>query len=352
MATPGETAKDRTDSPLGPDSSAIPVPGHPEVSVESVPEKEEAKAVGELGSPKNPHFLSFLSHLCSGAQISRGSKKSNESVPLDIEHLHGIQWAKYHARFTIARHLLYPRYGNVFVLLDGRTVAKVGKLGDKNCRVRLQEARTIDFIAKNTTIPVPRVHAVYEYRGNIHIVQDRVPGNVLQDVWSTLSAEDRQSLMEQLRGYVRQLRSLEPPHPGKVEAVDGSTIIDDRLFLHEHGPFNSPEEFNTYIYHDYVRDHPESYPDLVEPLKKIAGRSWKTKFSHGDLGMHNIMWKDGRITAIIDWENSGWFPEYWEYTRVRAACRGEFWEMYKDIVDQYPDELAVEELMSAYFVRI
>ncbi|KAF9543136.1 kinase-like protein [Agrocybe pediades] len=351
MATPDEPNKGTIDSPPRPGSSTTTVPTHP---VLSVPEKE-AKAVvnvDEVGPPPNAYLVTFLSQICGGMKKSRSLKKNNESVPLDIQKLHGMKWAKYHARFKIARHLRYPRYGNVFVLLDGRTVAKVGKLGDKKCRVRLQEARTMDFIARNTTIPVPRVYGVYEYRGYIHIVQERVPGNVLQDVWSTLSAEDKQSLMEQLRGYLDQLRSLEPPRPGRVEAVDGGAVIDERLFPHEYGPFNSPEEFNDYIYHDYVRERPEMYPDLVEPLKKIAGRRWKTKFSHGDLGTHNIMWKGGRITGIIDWERSGWFPEYWEYTRVRAASLGEFWDIYRAIAGQYPDELAVEELMSGYFVRV
>ncbi len=27
----------------------------------------------------------------------------------------------------------------------------------------------------------------------------------------------------------------------------------------------------------------------------------------------NIMIRDGRIAAIIDWEFSGWYPPYWEY---------------------------------------
>ena len=34
---------------------------------------------------------------------------------------------------------------------------------------------------------------------------------------------------------------------------------------------------------------------------------------HGDLTPRNIIVKDGRITGIVDWERSGFFPEYAEY---------------------------------------
>ncbi|KAK3897337.1 hypothetical protein C8A05DRAFT_48007 [Staphylotrichum tortipilum] len=36
-------------------------------------------------------------------------------------------------------------------------------------------------------------------------------------------------------------------------------------------------------------------------------------FSHGDIAARNIMVRDGHIVALLDWEFSGWLPEYWEY---------------------------------------
>ncbi|KAF8815353.1 hypothetical protein BYT27DRAFT_7080179, partial [Phlegmacium glaucopus] len=78
-------------------------------------------------------------------------------------------------------------------------------------------------------------------------------------------------------------------------------------------------------------------------------------FAHGDLGPHNILWdmKKAEIAAIIDWEFSGWFPEYWEYTRVYFGP-GTFrnpgwWDMFQEYNECYREELAVENVLSDYF---
>jgi hypothetical protein len=39
-----------------------------------------------------------------------------------------------------------------------------------------------------------------------------------------------------------------------------------------------------------------------------------------------LVLQDGRISAILDWEASGWFPEYWEYTTAYGIWpRDEWW---------------------------
>ncbi|KAH7886513.1 hypothetical protein F5I97DRAFT_1808227 [Phlebopus sp. FC_14] len=38
--------------------------------------------------------------------------------------------------------------------------------------------------------------------------------------------------------------------------------------------------------------------------------------THGDLLPHNILVEGSKITAIIDWETAGFYPEFWEYCRM------------------------------------
>jgi thiamine kinase-like enzyme len=189
----------------------------------------------------------------------------------------------------------------------------------------------------------------------MHIVQEYVDAPVLEDVWAGMSSEERENCMSQLKGYVDQLRALVPPEPGRVRAVDGTGCLDDRLYPGTWGPFNSINAFNAFFSHDIVRQRPEHYPDAQEPLAKTYGRAWRTIFAHGDLGPHNILWKEGRIVSIIDWECAGWFPEYWDYTRAyftSAYSLPSWWEMFTALMDQYPEELEVERSLSAYFVRV
>jgi hypothetical protein len=35
-----------------------------------------------------------------------------------------------------------------------------------------------------------------------------------------------------------------------------------------------------------------------------------------------------RIVAIIDWHQSGWFPEYWEFGKAVYSVYTEEWEPY------------------------
>jgi len=50
-------------------------------------------------------------------------------------------------------------------------------------------------------------------------------------------------------------------------------------------------------------------------------------FTHGDASSLNVLVKKGKVVALIDFELSGWYPEYWEYTSaVNVKRRDGFWE--------------------------
>ncbi|KAF8554438.1 hypothetical protein OG21DRAFT_1484641 [Imleria badia] len=186
-------------------------------------------------------------------------------------------------------------------------------------RVRLTEAATNEFIAKHTSIPVPRILDVFKYDGTVHIVQEFIDAPLLLKVWRKLELDDRKRCMIQLKGYIEQLRSLVPPKPGKVQSIDGEGFTDGRLGYDEWGPFESHDAFNNFFHHEKVRKLPGRYPRAQAPLA-------------------------AEIAAIIDWEFSGWFPEYWEYTRVYfglATFRKDYgwWEIFQEYTECYSEEL-------------
>ena len=215
----------------------------------------------------------------------------------------------------------------------------------------------MDYIVKHTTIPVPRLLDVFKLNGTTNIVQEFIDCPVLQDVWPQLCDEDRLCCMKELKGYLDQLRALLPPDPDAVQAIDGSGCQDLRLKSDGvWGPFATHHEFQVYIGYEYIRNAPGISQDASERLAKIQGRLWRTVFSHGDLGPHNILWsvKKKRIAAIIDWECSGWLPEYWDYCRAgtfaKLGCLS-WWDLFNQVVDTYPDEFSVEQLINIYFER-
>ena len=61
--------------------------------------------------------------------------------------------------------------------------------------------------------------------------------------------------------------------------------------------------------------------------------------SNGDLGPHNVLWKDAKI-VIIDWERPlSWFPEYWESGTIRGhmlfmVILTGWWNMFEEMVER------------------
>jgi len=45
---------------------------------------------------------------------------------------------------------------------------------------------------------------------------------------------------------------------------------------------------------------------LREALEHPIWRAQPHALAHGDAGLHNLLWADGRITALLDWEWAGW----------------------------------------------
>jgi thiamine kinase-like enzyme len=87
----------------------------------------------------------------------------------------------------------------------------------------------------------------------------------------------------------------------------------------------------------------------------VSQRRYHTTFTHSVIAPRNILIKDGKIAAIVDWESAGWYPEYWEYNRwaVSNYTSSQIWHDLRDVVlDPYPDELRVDEYLGTVFTRL
>ncbi|RDB22255.1 hypothetical protein Hypma_010666 [Hypsizygus marmoreus] len=278
--------------------------------------------------------------------VRNSSRKNRPKLNLShLRKLEGVELQIFNVRVKLGI-LRYQRSGTVIRLNEDTIV----KRGSPN-HVRLTDALTLGFIAENTSIPVPRVHDVFCARGENWLVMDYIDAPLLVYAWGHLDEQERLDCMLQLKGYIDELRALEPPQPGKVQAVDGQTCIDSRLASEPWGPFDTIDDFHRFCGNEYVY---KNYPKYRDSFEKTAGRVYRTVFTHGDLGPHNIMWKDGKIVGIIDWETAGWLPEYWEsmMSYFGSLNTPNWWKMFDSLMDSYPDELAVEQDVGAVLVRM
>ncbi|KAI0651065.1 kinase-like protein [Trametes meyenii] len=260
------------------------------------------------------------------------------------------------------------------------------------------EADNIRFVAKHTTIPVPHVLDVIEYPvpktgmspPSGMIVMSRLEGESLNKWISdhavrtpeqqallehldaclakgdmsdisevverlkhmplpTLNLSDAEPLMQDLREALRQLRSIEPPSQA-VAGLFGRPLRCSRggecLTL---GPFKDQREFKDAI---FAQANSVLFAHRMPALHRLAepsrAKTHRICFTHADLAARNILVKDGRLSGILDWEFSGWYPEYWELTTMESQMLNQplmhqFWDAVQLFGNEpYRDELALE----------
>jgi len=91
--------------------------------------------------------------------------------------------------------LILPRHGPV-LMLSKNICIKVGTLKQP------AEAATMQFVAKHTSIPIPKVHCAFERKGCKYILMERVQGHILRDGWLERSAESKDKILAQIKNMV------------------------------------------------------------------------------------------------------------------------------------------------------
>ncbi|KAL7625757.1 hypothetical protein AAE478_004980 [Parahypoxylon ruwenzoriense] len=180
-----------------------------------------------------------------------------------------------------------------------------------------------------------------------------------------LSDDDILDISGQLREIWGQIRSI--PSPGIFGSVTGGPLRhrffqwlepDPRIT----GPFDKEEDLNIapalrsqknwegksrrgWMSEFFARNLPNT----------LTGHS--SVFTHADLQRKNILVleipashsrpRKLEVSAVVDWEDAGWYPSYWEY----ASCFVDFqwadnWpEHVERIIDPYISEAAVLRLV-------
>ncbi|KAK9235697.1 kinase-like domain-containing protein [Lipomyces kononenkoae] len=177
------------------------------------------------------------------------------------------------------------------------------------------EAENMKFLAANSNVPVPKVYTAFiePETNRTFIIMEYLPGDNLQ------------KLHHLVRNAIIELRKIPPPnylgtlnrqpyHDGVFWTKDNNPVIS--------GPFANEKEMNRGI---LERLRQMESPQYIRLLKEMVDRTLhdhRTVFTHGDLQPKNIMVEgagsrtdvvpDIKIT-LIDWELSGWYPEYWDF---------------------------------------
>ena len=208
------------------------------------------------------------------------------------------------------------------------------------------EVEAMQYVISHTTVPVPRIYAVHiDDRGCIYIEMAYIPGCDLGTAWNGLSVEQRDTIFADLKRHISSLRKLQPPMQGIVCSALQNPAFDCRVGFRFYGPM-SHDEFHGLVRRSMrIEDVSLS---LGEEVAKVHTTQYQTCFTHADLAPRNIIVKNGRVAAILDWAFAGWYPEYWEFTKAHYNYFPGGWEDYLRLaLPCYEVELAAEQILWA-----
>jgi tRNA A-37 threonylcarbamoyl transferase component Bud32 len=143
----------------------------------------------------------------------------------------------------------------------------------------LNEASALEFIANNTEIPVPKLHACFEDDGAVYLITEYIEGRGMNE----LKDEEKLVVGEELEDYLEQLHKL---RSGNIGGPSGIIIPPYRL---------------------------QAKTD-IDVWNVKSAETDEYVFCHNDLSQHNVIVSPDslEIRAIIDWEYAGYWPERFE----------------------------------------
>ena len=222
----------------------------------------------------------------------------------------------------------------------------------------VNEVEIINFLTKNTTVPVPKI-IDYSINTNLigyeYILMTQIKGEPLSRTYDHISSTQRISYIKTIANYVVQMNQFKFD---KIGNFNKNMEVVKRVDANK-GPFN---DFSKYIYYGtkfYLKNVDSSkFKKQIELLSKFNEQKIKSTqiilpytLCHFDLAPHNILTHNNKITGIIDFEWSGSGSFYVELLNLLEDlklnkykdCKIEFFNILKknNINTQIPNKVRV-----------
>ncbi|KAI2626388.1 kinase-like protein [Xylaria nigripes] len=257
--------------------------------------------------------------------------------------------------------IIHQLHGLYVISIGPRYAVKISTSGD------LEQITNLQYIYERAPeVPTPQCLGTISDGRRTYFFMSRVPGRTLESVWPNLSVSAKISIRNQLNSLFRYLRSISPEsQQGRVLIGTFATGVCKDMRRVERvapGPVQDEKEFNEFLCSKPGRTR----SSWIKTVCSSMADNHRVVMTHGDLHPRNIMvnlevdendkmLEDTiRISAILDWEVAGWYPEYWEFVKAMhtADSRGPLrdWMEYlpTEAIGNYVVEYSIDCLIDRW----
>ncbi|KAL6248076.1 hypothetical protein RBB50_005424 [Rhinocladiella similis] len=219
--------------------------------------------------------------------------------------------------------------GSHWVLRDYPDDGTAGNGYMTHVYLREHLGRKIPIVEEMRLFPAPPVNFT---------IESRAQGKQLWAVWHTLSPRQIANYQDQMVDILKTMRQLTAPRPQKV---NGDRLGDclTHVCNYGHPPWcidigytseewleNLAEDVRYSLASRQKITDPKVIEEKFQEIKETIPDGAPYVMTHADLNLSNIIVKDDKIEAIIDWEMAGFYP--WWAEKYRIMLTGGATEMF------------------------
>ena len=214
-------------------------------------------------------------------------------------------------------------FSGVFWLSEN-LVAKHYKLDEFEDSTRATE------IAVQLGVRVPDVKRLIRLQQDTYCIMDRIRGPTLEQAWPELGWIHTLRLALQLRRWIGSLRSVTSNVAGSlVTGKCRSFWLEDRYGLPSWASVRDIASFlNFWTKFVSIRNEVQAAKNKASEAAKDLRPSFSPEslvLTHHDLAPRNMLLDTGGSLWLIDWEYSGFYPEFFEYAGMHNFAEFHRW---------------------------
>ncbi|KAG6040942.1 hypothetical protein E4U39_006785 [Claviceps sp. Clav50 group G5] len=209
----------------------------------------------------------------------------------------------------ISSHPSLPEFSNV-VSLSPKYLAKGYENGDM-----VEDALSAMKFASQLGIQVPHIERIVHGHG-VYCIMERIPGTRLDIAWHDLGWIASLRLAFQLRRVVQRMRSATSTSSGPIPTGKcTSYFFDDKFGLPDRAKCHHVNAFLNFWanFPGFLKEKRKTPAEHANCPRLVFSYSRPFVFTHHDLAPRNMIIDSEGQLRIIDWDEAGFYPEFFEY---------------------------------------